>query len=104
MGKMAGDRFRSGVKRRLQILRISCPIRPLDSCATMVLQNSCLSAKVRNRLKRGFRLFVEQTADDRASHNFHCSWMGFLELGLCLSALKSRRLASWLFPHLPFGR
>uniref|UniRef100_A0A1I7WNM3 Uncharacterized protein n=1 Tax=Heterorhabditis bacteriophora TaxID=37862 RepID=A0A1I7WNM3_HETBA len=61
-------------------------------------------AKVRNRLKWGFRLFVEQTADNRASHNFHCSWMGFLEPGPCLSALKSQGFASALFAHLSFGR
>uniref|UniRef100_A0A1I7XCP2 Uncharacterized protein n=1 Tax=Heterorhabditis bacteriophora TaxID=37862 RepID=A0A1I7XCP2_HETBA len=68
MGKVAQDQFRPDTTGRSPYLSpSSCQTRPLDSCATIVLQNSCLSAKVRNRLKWGFRLFVEQTADDKAN-------------------------------------
>uniref|UniRef100_A0A1I7WBC5 Transmembrane protein n=1 Tax=Heterorhabditis bacteriophora TaxID=37862 RepID=A0A1I7WBC5_HETBA len=68
--------------------------RPMDTCSTIVIQNSCfclviaeyllcvcaIPTEVRSRLKWGFRLFVEKTVDDRASHNLRCSWMVSLEV------------------------
>uniref|UniRef100_A0A1I7X302 DUF772 domain-containing protein n=1 Tax=Heterorhabditis bacteriophora TaxID=37862 RepID=A0A1I7X302_HETBA len=47
--------------------------------ADYLLYVSAIPAEVRKRLKWGFRLFAEQTADDRAE--------GFLSRGICLSAL-----------------
>uniref|UniRef100_A0A1I7WBT0 Pkinase_fungal domain-containing protein n=1 Tax=Heterorhabditis bacteriophora TaxID=37862 RepID=A0A1I7WBT0_HETBA len=75
--------------------------------ADYLLCVSAIPAEVRKRLKWGFRLFEKQTADDRADGKFRFtgrvsledseeSKFGFVEPGLCLSALKSRGFASVL--------
>uniref|UniRef100_A0A1I7X887 Uncharacterized protein n=1 Tax=Heterorhabditis bacteriophora TaxID=37862 RepID=A0A1I7X887_HETBA len=38
---------------------------------------------------------MRQTADDRASGKFRCTWTGSLEPGLCLSALLPNPLREW---------
>uniref|UniRef100_A0A1I7XIR6 Anoctamin n=1 Tax=Heterorhabditis bacteriophora TaxID=37862 RepID=A0A1I7XIR6_HETBA len=83
--------------------------------ADYLLCLSAIPAEVRKTLKWGFRLFVEQTADDRVDAKFQCTGTVCLEdseqckfIGECFSlffrAFLSRGFASVLFPHLPFGR
>uniref|UniRef100_A0A1I7X9H1 ANAPC4_WD40 domain-containing protein n=1 Tax=Heterorhabditis bacteriophora TaxID=37862 RepID=A0A1I7X9H1_HETBA len=80
--------------------RNNCQPKIAGLCVKRVRLTSCSLSLDR----WGFRLFANQTEDDRAIGKFRCTWTGFLELGFVLALGRAEAFASALNSRLSFGR